>query len=110
MQFSSVFTILSILAPLIAAAPTASPTVRVQLNGLDELALQNEIPTDNSATPFGGRVTDASISESYGNSGVTCQAYSDKAATIKVGGRFGAEDVVFNGGKEVTVAAVKCRA
>lgn len=113
MQFPTTFAILAILAPLISAAPASieerqSSTVRVQLNGRDELAIQKEIPINNAATSFAGKFTDGFITNLNGNSGVTCQAYSDSAATVKVGGRFGTSDVSFNGGNEVTVAVVKC--
>jgi hypothetical protein len=107
MQFPTTLTILALLTPLIAAAPLAS-TVRVQLNGLDELAIQKEIPINNKATSFAGKFTDGFITNLNGNSGVTCQAYLDAAATKKVGDRFGTDRVVFNGGKEVEVAVVKC--
>ncbi len=108
MQFPTTFTILALLAPLITAAPLAA-TVRVQLNGLSELAIQRSVPIDNTITAISGKFTDGLIRDLGGNSGVTCQAYSDAAATKKVGGRFGTNTVVFNGGKEVTIAAVKCK-
>ncbi|KAH6719124.1 hypothetical protein BKA61DRAFT_669464 [Leptodontidium sp. MPI-SDFR-AT-0119] len=130
MQFTTLtITLLSLLPALTLGAPVASPepvaiaepiaiaetalearasTVRVQLNGLSELAVQREVATDNAITLFSGKFTDGFISNLNGQNGVTCQAYSDKAATKKVGGRFGKNGVTFNGGKEVQVQAVKC--
>lgn len=128
MQFSSLtITLFALLPALSLAAPVSSPepiaapiaivepilstratTVRVQLNGLSELAVQREVAINNSITLFAGRFTDGFISSLNGQNGVTCQAYSDKAATKKVGGRFGKNGVVFNGGREVQVQAVKC--
>jgi len=97
------FTILLFIAPLISAA-----TVRVQLDGLDELAIQKEIPTTNVATSFPGSFTDGFITNLEGNNGVTCQAFSDAAGTKAVAGRFGAAGSTFNGGQAVTIGSVKC--
>ncbi|KAH7330219.1 hypothetical protein BKA65DRAFT_554210 [Rhexocercosporidium sp. MPI-PUGE-AT-0058] len=134
MQFTTLtITLLSLLPALTLGAPVASPepiaiaiaepiaepiaesalsaratTVRVQLNGNSELAVQREVATNNAITLFSGKFTDGFISNLNGQNGVTCQAYSDKAATKKVGGRFGKNGVKFNGGKEVQVQAVKC--
>ncbi|KAH7403436.1 hypothetical protein BKA64DRAFT_706930 [Cadophora sp. MPI-SDFR-AT-0126] len=130
MQFSTLtITLLALLPALSFAAPVASPepiavaepiaeveaalearanTVRVQLNGLSELAIQREVATNNAITLISGKFTDGFITNLNGQNGVTCQAYSDPAATKKVGGRFGKAGVKFNGGKAVSVAAVKC--
>ncbi|KAG4425734.1 hypothetical protein IFR04_001196 [Cadophora malorum] len=132
MQFSTLtITLFALLPALSLAAPVASPepiaiaepvaiaepeaviearanTVRVQLNGLSELAVQREVATNNAITLIAGKFTDGFITNLNGQNGVTCQAYSDKAATKKVGGRFGKGGVKFNGGKAVAVAAVKC--
>ncbi|KAG4435669.1 hypothetical protein IFR05_008835 [Cadophora sp. M221] len=130
MQFTTLtITLLSLLPALTLGAPVASPepvaiaepialaepalearatTVRVQLNGLSELAVQREVAINNAITLFSGKFTDGFITNLNGQNGVTCQAYSDKAATKKVGGRFGKAGVKFNGGKEVQVQAVKC--
>ncbi|CZT48242.1 uncharacterized protein RSE6_08912 [Rhynchosporium secalis] len=122
MQFSTLtITLFALLPALSLAAPFASPeaiaepiidaranTVRVQLNGNSELAVQREVAINNAITLFSGRFTNGFISNLNGQNGVTCQAYSDKAATKKVGGRFGKAGVNFNAGKEVQIAAVKC--
>lgn len=59
MQFSAI-TAFALFAPLISAIPL-NAFVRVQLNGLSELAIQKEIPIDQSAAPFSGRFTDGFI-------------------------------------------------
>ena len=66
------------------------------------------VAINNAITLIAGKFTDGFITNLNGQNGVTCQAYSDKAATKKVGGRFGKGGVKFNGGKAVAVAAVKC--
>lgn len=108
MHFPTSTLMLTLLASLSSAAPLAT-TVRVQLNGLSELAVQREVPINNAAFTFSGKFTDGFISNLNGNAGVTCQAYSDAAATVKVGGRFGTGGVKFNAGKEVMVKVLKCR-
>jgi hypothetical protein len=106
MQFSSVVALVALLTPLIAAAPAAS-TVNVQMDGLDELAEQREI-TLNTVTSFPGSFTDGFIEDLQGNSGVTCQAFSDNAGTKKVGGSFGVGGTTFDGGNAVDIETVKC--
>ncbi|KAL2067330.1 hypothetical protein VTL71DRAFT_1755 [Oculimacula yallundae] len=130
MQFSTLtITLFALLPALSLCAPVAAPeaiadaaalplaepiisaranTVRVQLNGNSELAVQREVAINNAITLFSGKFTNGFITNLNGQNGVTCQAYSDKAATKKVGGRFGKAGVKFNGGKEVQVQAVKC--
>lgn len=106
MQLSSVIAIVALLAPLISAAPAAS-MVRVQMDGLDELAEQREI-TLHTVASFPGSFTDGFIEDLEGHSGVTCQAFSDNAGTKKVGGAFGVGGATFNGGNAITIATVKC--
>ncbi|KAH8653244.1 hypothetical protein BGZ60DRAFT_419816 [Tricladium varicosporioides] len=114
MQFTTFAATFALLS-LAAAAPAASveeravkATVRVALSGLSELQIQREIPNNGQAGAAPGKFTDAVIQNLNGNAGITCQAYSDAAATKKVGGRFGTTSIKLNGGKEVTVAVVKC--
>ncbi|KAH6665030.1 hypothetical protein B0J14DRAFT_607219 [Halenospora varia] len=114
MQFATLAATFALLS-LAVAAPAASieeravkATVRVALSGLSELQIQREIPSNGQAGAAAGKFTDAVIQNLNGNTGITCQAYSDAAATKKVGGRFGTNSIRLNGGKEVTVAVVKC--
>jgi len=109
MHFSTtLLALLPILTPLISAVPAAATsTVRVQLNGLDELAEQREI-TIGVLTSFAGPFTDGFIEDLEGHTGVTCQAFTDTAGKDKVGGKFGIGDVEFDGGNAVNVETVKC--
>lgn len=101
--------------PLNARAPV--PTARVQLNFAGEGAIQVEVPLDNSIfTKFFGSDRFSTASINSGPKGVplskiSCQAYTDKKATKKLGKPFtGVVDGVFStNGKDVVVGALRCK-
>jgi hypothetical protein len=96
----------------------------VQLNGASELAVQGEVPADDSVfllsahPPFISSVISASIVDAEGLDSPTCQAFSDAQGEFGVGGSpngIGAiiteddTDLSEGTGKEVKVLALKCK-
>jgi hypothetical protein len=101
-----------------ASAPVVAPvkstasgkTVRVQISGADELAIQVEIPVDGKPFATGSieKFQTIAVSDDNGLAGVECQAFSDVAAKVKVGVVFD-EDTISLYGDEL-VQAIVCKA
>lgn len=107
-----------------SSTSSSTPTIRVQLDGADELAAQGEVPADGSVfllsahPPFFNDVISASIVDAEGLENPTCHAFSDAQGRIPVGGSRKGKGAVItrddtdlsNGtGEAVTVVALRCK-
>jgi hypothetical protein len=86
---------------------TSTQTVRVQLNGADELAEQTEVPLD-TIFRFAGRFDSAQIIDAEGVQNPKCTAFHDVQGTKAVGKTFTTDITSF--GKGVEVQSLRCSA
>ena len=105
------------------SAPPTPPTAakgiaRVQLNFESEGAAQGDVPLDNSIVPIRGNFATGTASSAFivdaegvSKDQVSCQAWEDEQATVKLGKPFsGSEEEFFsNDGTPVPIGSLKCK-
>ncbi|UKZ81676.1 hypothetical protein TrVFT333_009448 [Trichoderma virens FT-333] len=89
--------------------PPPTRTVRVQINSVDDSAVQIEVPADGSPFATSFNIANAvEIVDIEGSNQGTCQAFSDEAGTIAVGSPFGTDLVFLNGGAAASILSLRC--
>ncbi|PTB63612.1 hypothetical protein BBK36DRAFT_1171088 [Trichoderma citrinoviride] len=90
--------------------PPPTDAVRVQINSVDDSAVQIQVPADGS--PFAvsfGLANAVEIVDVESSNKATCQAFSDVAGTVAVGNPFGTDLLSLNGGAAVDILSFRCK-
>ena len=90
--------------------PAKVQQVRIQLDFDSEGAAQADVPVNGQLTPnnFATNVASDGRIISQGAGGVSCEVFSDVEGRESVGVLEGNQEVVFSGGREVPVGAIRC--